>query len=86
MSVWGSVSLVPYSMFFIITRCFETSSWAFSAFLSPRSSASTASRRALTSSPGLFCDFPNSGIAAAAPRTASPSRRPDHSCFEVDDR
>uniref|UniRef100_A0A2M4C827 Putative secreted protein n=1 Tax=Anopheles marajoara TaxID=58244 RepID=A0A2M4C827_9DIPT len=49
-------------MFLMSTRFLLTSSCAFSAFLSPRSSEATASLSAFTSSCGLFCDFPNSGI------------------------
>lgn len=40
----------------------ETLNYTFSTFLSPRSKALTASFRALTTSAGLFCDFPNRGI------------------------
>lgn len=46
----------------LLTKFLLTSSWAFSAFLSPRSSELTASFSAFTNSAGLFCDFPNSGI------------------------
>uniref|UniRef100_A0A2M3ZLL2 Secreted peptide n=1 Tax=Anopheles braziliensis TaxID=58242 RepID=A0A2M3ZLL2_9DIPT len=49
-------------MFLISTKFLLTSSCAFSAFLSPRSSEATASLSAFTSSCGLFCDLPNSGI------------------------
>lgn len=48
-----------------LTKFLLTSSWAFSAFLSPRSNELTASFSAFTNSAGDFCDFPNNGMLTA---------------------
>lgn len=58
--LFGELSLAR--VLYILTRFLLTSSCAFSAFLSPRSSELTASLSAFTNSAGLFWDLPNNGI------------------------